>query len=136
MPNPPMLTKSIMSIRTAYFLASSKDEELWNSSIHCSYYSLLQRMLHLLTEVRNPPVDFTSTINSAGSHNEIKDRISFEIKTNAERASFNDGFEWLKKARIQADYKAKLFSQDQCLEIKQKAEALNKKVESYFKDEK
>lgn len=133
MPLPAMLEKSENSMKSALKLASSKDSSFWNSSIHCSYYSLLQMMIHLLTHVKNPPVLMDDLVNKGDTHMRIRDALLLEIKSPTERSSFMRGFDALKKMRVRADYSSEQFDQTECLDFKQRAEALRNKARSYFK---
>ena len=132
----PMLEKSDMSMKSATLLASSKDKECWNSSIHCSYYSLLQMMIHLLVDIKNPPLSMDDILNKAkgDTHNRIKDAVLMEIKTKTEMARFASGFDFIRRMRVTADYKAELFEQVKCLEIKDKSDSLRMKAISYFRN--
>lgn len=133
---PPMLEKSNMSMKAASVLASSKSDECWNSSVHCSYYSLLQMMIHLLIDVKNPPLSLDNLLKKShgDSHNRIKDAILMEIESQNEMVSFSSGFDFMRRMRVKADYRPEHFNQETCLEIKQKSESLRNKVESYFRN--
>ena len=130
---PPMLIKSNMSMQSAIFLSVSKNEDYWNYSIHCSYYAVLQMMMHLLMDVKKPPLDISTLTEGADSHNKIKDKFLLEINSPKERANFFNGFDYLKSMRVKADYKLQLFSQETCLDIMEKAEILRKKAQTFFK---
>lgn len=119
-------------MNTAKFLASSADSDYWNSSVHCSYYSLLQMMVHLLIDVRKPPLDIEALTKNTDSHINIRDSLGMEIGSRSERERFFDGFDWLKRMRVMADYKVEQIPQDKCLEVRMKAYELRKKAESYF----
>lgn len=129
---PPMLVKSNMSMNAAKLLAESRDSDLWNSSIHCSYYSLLQMMIHLLIDVKQPPLKIEDLTKYPDSHVYIRDTLGMEIGNGGERESFFDGFDWLKRMRVKADYKVEQIPQDKCLEVRTKADTLRKRAESYF----
>ncbi len=128
-----MLVKSNMTLKTASRLAASKDPSYWNASIHCSYYALLQFMIHLLVDVKLPPTAMEDIINKGDTHMRIRDAIVLEIGSRAERVSFMTGFDMLKRMRVKADYTAEQFSQETCLELKEKSESLRNKAKSYFK---
>ncbi|MBD5233762.1 MAG: hypothetical protein HDS65_06220 [Bacteroidales bacterium] len=115
-------------------LASSRDEDNWDSSIHCSYYSVLQMIIHFLTEVKNPALNIKELTRGGDSHQKIADAFATEINTDSDRASFYFGFELLKRARVKADYTAEHFNQAYCLEIKEKADVLRNKTKSYFEN--
>ena len=132
---PPMLEKSNMSMKAASVLASSRSNECWNSSVHCSYYSLLQMMIHLLIDVKSPPLDLNDLLKKShgDTHNRIKEAILMEIESKNEMASFSSGFDFIRRMRVNADYRLEHFKQDTCLEIKQKSDSLRNKAESYFR---
>lgn len=133
MENPSMLIKSNMSMKTATKLASSKNPDYWTSSVHCSYYSVLQMMIHLLTEVKHPPMSMEDLIKKGDSHMRIRDGVIMEISSNIERASFMTGFDLIKRMRVKADYTKEQFKQEECLEIKEKSENLRNKAVKYFR---
>ncbi|MDE6468214.1 MAG: hypothetical protein K2L28_04875 [Muribaculaceae bacterium] len=114
-------------------LASSPNEDLWNSSVHCSYYSLLQMMIHLLTDVKHKPVNIADLTKNSNSHIVIRDAVATEIGSSSERLSFLTGFDYLKRMRVHADYTTQQFSQPECLDIRDKAQSLRNRVNSYLK---
>ncbi|MBD5631808.1 MAG: hypothetical protein HDP34_01070 [Clostridia bacterium] len=63
----------------------------------------------------------------------IKEAVVLEICSPKERVSFITGFDMLKRMRVKADYTTEQFSQEMCLELKEKSESLRNKVVSYFK---
>lgn len=130
---PPMLIKSNVSMKTASMLASSKNPDYWTSSVHCSYYSLLQMMIHLLVDVKNPPLSIEDLIKKGDSHMRIRDAVIMEIGSKTERTSFMTGFDLVKRMRVKADYTPEQFRQEECLEIKEKSESLRNKAIKYFK---
>ena len=99
MPYPPMLTKSIRSMTAATTLASSPNEDLWNSSVHCSYYSLLQMMIHVLTDIKHKSVNVADLTKNSNSHIVIRDAVATEIGSSSERLSFLTGFDYLKRMK-------------------------------------
>lgn len=128
-----MLLKSNMSMKAATTLVSSKNQGCWNSSIHCSYYSLLQMMMYMLVDVKRPPCSMENIVNKGDTHMRIKEAVVLEICSPKERVSFITGFDMLKRMRVKADYTTEQFSQEMCLELKEKSESLRNKVVSYFK---
>lgn len=128
-----MLIKSNMSMKTATMLSSSKNPDYWTSSVHCSYYSLLQMMIHLLVDVKNPPLKLEDLIKKGDSHLRIRDAVIMEIDSKTERASFMTGFDLIKRMRVRADYTPEQIPQDECLDIKEKSEILRNKAKKYFR---
>lgn len=84
------------------------DEELYCSSVHCSYYSCYQLMIHIIYNVLGyDEQQYTETedIKSAGSHNFSMNIIRQEIINSSNSiGDFNDNFRVLKKYRMKADY--------------------------------
>lgn len=85
----------------------------YSSSVHCSYYSNIQLMLHILlidfrkTETEIDTQSRQGSIDEGGYHNWLKNTITRELFTrNFQLVSdFNNFFGQLKGLRIRADYK-------------------------------
>lgn len=112
-----MLTEVFMSV----FLNKSEQNlnaatklielELNASSIHCSYYSCLQRMLYIKTEKLGEQPETLlkrAKAEDTGSHNiitnEIKQAISSKNSNYSEQQAFSNTLALLKRNRIEADY--------------------------------
>ncbi len=93
-------------------------EELFCSSVHCSYYSSFQLMLHILYEVLDEEEEEYSAreeVNDRGSHNYLFNTIRREIISSDGSRVRDFGFYMrkLKELRKIADYKQiKVLKQD------------------------
>ncbi len=72
-------------------------------------------------------------IKKGDTHLRIRDALLLEINSPTERSSFMRSFDMLKRMRVKADYTAEHFDQLECLECRQRADALRRKAKSYFK---
>ncbi len=82
---------------------------LYAPSIHCSYYSCLQFMKHIiLNKLGINPVNYASDngFGSDRSHETFRDIIIKDLKNRQKREwrEFNTQFGQLKSSRIQSDY--------------------------------
>jgi len=85
----------------------------YSSSVHCSYYSNIQLMLHiLLTDLQKSEQEIDSeghqgAQDEGGFHNWLKNSITRELfmRNNQLVPDFNNFFGQLKGLRIKADYK-------------------------------
>lgn len=85
-------------------------EELFCSSVHCSYYSCYQLMIHIIYNVLGydeEEYSNTNELNNVGSHNYTINIIRQEIisKNNSLTREFADNIRILKDFRKKADYK-------------------------------
>jgi hypothetical protein len=103
-----LLEKSTKNIEAAAKLIEAK---LDASSVHCSYYSCVQHMLHIKGEYYNEDSERLlerCKFEQKGSHfvliNEIKDAIRNVSKNASEYQTFSHNIESLKRNRIDADY--------------------------------
>lgn len=81
---------------------------LYATSVHCSYYRCFQYMMHLQKH------SFTTNVRedwSQGSHNDLINRVSREMRVKDAVASvnFNNDILKLKKLRNKADYEEPMF---------------------------
>lgn len=107
-----------------------KNKGLYASSIHCSYYSSLQFVKHLLLKIYKPENEIEDEIPGSrfNSHQYYIVKLTDELK--AHREYFNDVRLFkekiydLKELRTNGDYKNIETPQTDC----EKAEQLNKKI--------
>ncbi len=120
-----LLDKSLSNIEAAELL---HQEEMYASSVHCSYYSSIQLMRHLLFNkfgFDEMEFDGRPEIQDKGSHNYLINFIRNKLDPYASRA-YSSGISDLKKCRKEADY-----MQIKILEINsQKALDLAKNINS------
>lgn len=103
-------TKSSQNQKSAGTLINNK---LHSSSVHCSYYSNIQLMLHIMskdfskTDTEIDAESMQGSKDEKGYHNWLKNTITRElvIRDFMSVRDFNNFFGQLKKLRIQSDYK-------------------------------
>ena len=107
-----LFEKSQQSLESAEYL---HDDEKYCSSIHCSYYSCIQLMRHILFNEIEPPYDertfddLPQVMNAKGSHNflimELKNLIQNKnTSRTTDIRKFSQDLHDLKKLRKDADY--------------------------------
>ncbi|MBE7661510.1 hypothetical protein [Tenacibaculum finnmarkense] len=102
--------KSTQNQKSAGTLINNK---LYSPSIHCSYYSNIQLMLHILlndfekSEARIDAESQQGSIDEKGFHNWLKNIITRELfgRDFMSVRDFNNFFGQLKSLRIKSDYK-------------------------------
>lgn len=106
----------------------------YNSSVHCSYYSRLLHMKYILAHHPHKPVsyDVQNEKRMSGSHTFILEEICNRIDNGRKKKDIVEFFRFLKSQRIAADYEDKLFTDLECLDVKQKSEGLKQKLNDQF----
>lgn len=132
-----MKAKSIMTLNTAQRLINTKDNGCLTASVHCSYYAVLQRMKYILsvTEHAPGPVSLREQDEkcSVNSHEYLLEEIKKRIKSNPRKErNFSEIFRDLKAKRINADYRSKVYTIDESLDCKSKAESLLSNLNTFF----
>ncbi|MEI6816028.1 MAG: hypothetical protein WCL14_05415 [Bacteroidota bacterium] len=101
-----ILNKSESNSKAALSL---KQGAFYASSIHCSYYSCIQLMLHIMLykfKLTQDEIDSNADEKGEGSHVYLINFFTTEIdKVNANSRNFNTNITTLKRARRKADYK-------------------------------
>ncbi len=98
-----LLDKAKQNAEASLFL---KEEEYFASSVHCSYYSCIQLMNHILFNVFNvdeAAFNNNENIKNNGSHNYLINQICLKAPRLATNKFKND-FRNLKALRKDADY--------------------------------
>lgn len=121
------------------FKASNKlmTDSLFNASVHSSYYSCLQYLLHLLSVRYNYDDSRIDNLNRETTVTTHKYVIGIIFKglrqINPDYAvDFNDDIGALINGRVTADYKSKIIEQREAEELRQLAyKTLNQLKESY-----
>lgn len=127
-------TKSLISIESATIL---HDKMYYSSSVHCSYYSCVQLMKHILLHVLNKTegdlkdkMDEYNRDNpkfKMGSHEFYIGAIATHLKTNKlDVVTFTSKIFKLKKDRTDADYLELAIDYDTSRYAIEKATAINK----------
>lgn len=119
-----------------YMIAAQEliNKSMFNSSIHCSYYSRLLQMKYILAHYSAKPICYAvqDKIDSSGSHEYILNEIRNRVRDSKKAKEIVDIFRLLKNRRVKADYRDVLFSLDDSLDIKQKSESLERKLKDQF----
>ncbi len=100
-----LLDKSLSNIEAAEFL---HQEEFYAPSVHCSYYSCIQLMRHLIFNkygIEETEFDVRPEVQANGSHNFLISYLRDKIDNPINGRSFSDNLRRLKIYRINADYK-------------------------------
>ncbi len=130
-----MRSKYNLNLRMARLLSQDqKNSDGWTTSVHCSYYAVFQYMKYLLAEKAAIPISYEDQDNQdEDSHkyitNEIKDRIN---NINTARA-IRDRILNLKHRRVEADYKPKIFTQEEALDCQMEADAIINNLKRLFR---
>ncbi len=106
-----LLLKSESNNNASILLLS---KQLYNSAVHCAYYSCLQYIIHVLKEKNKwSDDDIQTKIDSfnEGSHNFYIKKIDSIINNR----KFNTLITQLKLIRVNADYKSFLINEEDCL---------------------
>ena len=100
-----LLDKSQSNIEAAELL---HDEEFYAPSVHCSYYSCIQLMRHVIfNKFGEDEMEFDGRpeVQSNGSHNFLISYLRDKIDNPVNGRSFSENIRRLKNHRINADYK-------------------------------
>ncbi len=102
---------------------------MFASSIHCTYYSCFQLILHIfLTKDVCSEYELSKIKKNEGSHNETINKIASKIYSRDTKRSFNSAMNTLKKFRREADY----LNLEITSEKADKATDLNIKIKTYL----
>lgn len=80
------------------------DSRKFTSSVHCSYYAILQIMKYALSEKCNISYEKQNEKREQDSHLYIRDEILFQLRNISVRASIKRKFDVAKALRRKADY--------------------------------
>lgn len=117
-----MKKKSQQSLEAAQNLIDLRKSFGYNSSIHCSYYAVLQYMKYMLAHTNKMPLSYAQQDSSnQSSHEFILTEIVNRMKGYNESREFTHLFRLLKKLRVDADYTIKDFTEYESLKCKENA---------------
>jgi hypothetical protein len=132
--------KSEENLKLAQKIVTSKNR-FYASSIHCSYYSCVQLMLHILRidlgksddDVHKESIEGSK--NENGFHNWLITIIAREFfRRNPKKASeFNNRIGELKGVRVKADYQNSLIKEPKAKEALKYAELIMEDLIMHFK---
>ncbi len=134
-----MQYKADRNLAAAQRIIDGKDETYCFASVHCSYYAVFQFMKYLLANLKVDPISYekqAEICSGNSSHDVIIGKIRDHLpgKNYRKERELIEDIRILKKQRGEADYSNANFTLEQCLDIKQKAEALKSKLQSLFND--
>ncbi len=120
-------TKSEENIEAAKLLI---ENELWTSSIHCSYYSCFQIVKHIICHKLNisyKKQDEIAKDKKIGSHNYLLSSIKKKLKSLhnisvEEQRHIANSLSELKTLRIRADYRSEIFDKEKSTGVLSMAE--------------
>lgn len=132
-----MIKKSNCSFETAKMIINKRDENYLTASVHCMYFSVLQKMKYVLSKTDNNPISLDdqkaqSSQEGEGSHKYILENIKNRIKNIHHARTFTEKFRILQAQRVDADYSEKQFTLDECLKIKSNTEGILANLNQYF----
>lgn len=131
-----MREKTDANIDAATYLISSADGKHCNTSIHCSYYAVLQYMKFILHNLTTAPISYDMQKKNGGqsSHDYIYGEIINRLAhcNIADLRNYKNGFISIKKHRTEVDYSTKTFQLEDCLTCKESAERLITFLRSQF----
>lgn len=129
-----MKRKATQSLSAAQKLIGTCETYGYNSSIHCSYYAVLQYMKYILANTDKTPLTYEKQEEGKGrsSHEFILREIANRIITPTNSRDFTQQVRALKKLRVDADYTERDFTEVESLDVKQKADNLISKLKRYF----
>lgn len=132
-----LLRKSNNSIAAAKQLM---DSNLEAPSVHCSYYSCIQLMLHIAIEKLGESSESLlsrSNFENTGSHvtltNEIKKELTNRTTNYSELQTFSNNLATLKRNRTEADYMEIDITRPKCSASLDIAKKINAILERVFK---
>jgi hypothetical protein len=110
-----LLNKSKLNKNAAFFLYTDAPESYYAASVHCSYYSCLQKIIHLKDAFSNKYSELNIAVKGGkgNSHNDYIWKIGFLIgkesskahaDKNKDRRDIKSLLEQLKDLRLEADY--------------------------------
>lgn len=130
--------KSENNIKAADILLK---KSVFSSSVHCSYYSSVQLILHILRSDFKKTDDEINILSKKkskennGLHNWLQNFVSLELfnrKNFDDARSFNNYFGQLKGSRVKSDYKNKAINNTSASQALDKAKSINEIITNNF----
>lgn len=105
-----------------------------NSSIHCAYYSRLLQMKYILARCSDRPIpyDVQNKHRGESSHEYILMEIKNRVKSPNKAKDIVQIFRFLRSERVEADYRDKMFTVIDALDVRQQSENLRQKLNDQF----
>lgn len=110
------------------------DLEMYNSSIHCSYYSVFLYMKYILANTANRPVSYEAQKEQGKteSHKFVIREIRNRVAGEKQEKDIRQLFDYIKAERINADYTDKLFDANASLSVIDMSKGLFQKLNDQF----
>lgn len=105
----------------------------YTQSIHCLYYSVIQKMKYSLKHAKSNPMDYKQqedkrNLNSCSTHEWLLSEVINRFKDYKEGARFSNDFRSLKEERVAADYDERSFTLDESADCRERADRLLAKL--------
>ena len=107
-----------------------------SSSVHCSYYSVIQIMLHiLLSDLKKTEKAINDDSKGSSFHLWLSNTIQTELLIRNFNSSypFGDHFAKLKRLRVKADYHNKLIKNSEAQRASQLSDSIRNILQNHFK---
>lgn len=126
-----MKSKAEENLESAQILINAKQ---YTTSIHCSYYAVLEYMKYMLAKTERTPIEYEKQNNNKGgdTHTFVLDEIKNRIKNPKNARTFAQEVRFLKAERVQADYELRSFTDEESLDCMQNAKGLITNLKTYF----
>lgn len=118
-----MRNKAIENMNTAQHLINSQDPYKCTSSVHCSYYAVLQYMKYILANIKKNPVSYETQNSHSGesSHTYILNEVKNRIPNPRNEKRVSENVKILRDSRVQSDYCDKIFTVEESIDCHNKA---------------
>ena len=110
------------------------DSGMFNSSIHCSYYSVFLYMKFILANTSNKPVNYATQKErgKTDSHKYVSREIINRVNNASKLKDIKQLYDFIKTKRIDADYTDKLFDDEESLDVIDKSKGLHQRLNDQF----
>lgn len=103
------------------------EKSYYSASVHCFYYSVLQKMKYVLCEKCGISYEEQeSNSQGKGSHNYLRDQVRSKITDRTDKKEFKRTFDNLKSNRKMADYEETSITFELCHTVQNETEILRR----------
>jgi hypothetical protein len=132
-----LLDKSEQNKKTALYLITDSPQLCYPASVHCCYYSCLQKIIHLFEEyydLSQTEVKERVRGGKGGSHGYYIKEIGGLLLKSDKRDAFNirNDLEQLRELRIKADYEDEKITEDMARQAFIYADTVHKILKKHF----
>ncbi len=110
-------------------------DSLYNTSVHCSYYSCIQLILFVVnSKLGITPEEIDTETKTKGSHNWLIGQVIKALPSTERRKArkLNDDIQELKRQRVIADYSNEQIVENKAKELRQLSFDINKYIKTSF----